>query len=673
MTTMPRAWLAQGAFILCGVTAAFASPSALAATTLQVLDGSGDFSHLSTWTSVEQPKALQMYWSTDQQNATGGTWQVTTSPCVRCAPVVVASGESPRGNGPATWFTIPADAFLKSPGTQTQLTFNVMISAHNAAFQALGSTSVPVVVYQYPPSGGVVFGDVGNYPKVEIVSYAEKLDNVPPTVDFTVRVSNKSNTATVPAVLSVKDEHVLMKQSSLLSVPAMAAGASQVYSVHMDAMMPIDQQPATWKQQYKDNCGLQLASLLDYAGPPAQSPTTSHVQAPLVKEGFLDYANAGLASTICDGKSCINVCKLEKEIRSRLDGHVVGYSFFAGQYPHFASGGKARTAADGGNVDFSSTTKFSAGSVSKFISAVGTIAVLDKYGVSVDAAIGPYLPADWSASSYIKNLTFAQLLSQTTGIKTYGNVAQTYAQLKTFYTQSISNAASTACPNNTTTINVNPINPNNMGYCYSNYNFAILRILLPKVAGYSEDANQATRPQTLANQFQVLVQQNVFDKVGQAGVACKPPSSIPGATTYSWAHVYPGSQLGTDFGDESLVCGAASWNVSTEDMAKVVMSLNKGDGKILKTSPDRYAEMRTRRFGLDVAGNGEIEKNGAWGSGNGNLHTASMAVFGPVAGNGPRVLATLLLNSDISGGPNAGNNAQAVLEQAYAATRYTLP
>jgi hypothetical protein len=211
-----------------------------------------------------------------------------------------------------------------------------------------------------------------------------------------------------------------------------------------------------------------------------------------------------------------------------------------------------------------------------------------------------------------------------------------------------------------------------MGYCYSNYNFAILRILLPKVAGYAEDANLSTRPQTLANQFQTLIQQNVFDKVGQTGVACKPPTTNPGASNYAFAHIYPGSSAGFDWGDESLVCGAASWYLSSEDIAKVLMSLNARDGKILKASPDRFTEMGTRRFGLDVANNAEWEKNGGWGA-NGTLITTSAAVFGPVSGNGPRVLATLLLNSDISGGPNAGGNAQGVLEQAYKASVYVLP
>jgi CubicO group peptidase (beta-lactamase class C family) len=686
MRPISRAWLASGALAFCGLAAGLAPTSAMASTTLQVMSGSGDFKHLDSWISVEQPKDLQMYWTTDQLGSTAGTWQVTTSTCLRCLPVVVASGEAKITSSTRTsvyqqWFTIPSDAFLKSPYAQTPLTFNVTITPHDSAFQSLGSTSPAVTVYQYPPSGGITFDDSGNYPKVDILTYKEYLGGNIAGADLTVRVSNKSGSATLASWLSLKDDHVLMKQSTpKLSVPSLAPGASQVFAVHLDAVPPIDQKLSTWQQQYKDDCGVQLASLLEYAGPLNQAPLTTEVQAPLVKEGWSDYANVGVSSTICNGKQCINVCKLEKDIRSRLDGHVVGYSFFAGQYPHFASGGLARTFADGGEQPFDSTTKLTVGSVSKFVTAVGTMAVLDKYGVSVDSAIGPYLPSDWSgASDFVKNLTFAQLLSQTTGIKTYGNKPQTYAELKTFYTQAVNNSAVTACPFNTTTISVNPIAPANMGYCYSNYNFAILRILLPKVAGYPEDANQATRPQTLADNFQKLVRQNVFDKVGQPDVSCKPPTVNPGASTYAWAHVFPGSSFGYDWHDESLVCGAASWYLSTEDLAKVVMSLNAKDGKILKTVPDRFAEMRTRLFGFDrPAGfdgasdtNTEVEKNGGWTGPGSEVISTSVAVFGPV--KGPRVLAMLFLDSDISGGPNAGAAAQAVLEQAYKAALYTLP
>ena len=84
--------------------------------------------------------------------ATGATWQVKTSPCMRCLPVIVASGEAKNNSMWGSWFTIPSDAFLKSPYTNTPLTFTVQVTPHSASFQSLGYSSPAVTVYQYPPA-----------------------------------------------------------------------------------------------------------------------------------------------------------------------------------------------------------------------------------------------------------------------------------------------------------------------------------------------------------------------------------------------------------------------------------------------------------------------------------------------------------------------------------------
>src|SRR5207245_8711529 len=103
--------------------------------------------------------------------------------------------------------------------------------------------------------------------------------------------------------------------------------------------------------------------------------------------------------------------------------------------------------------------------------------------------IGPYLPPDWSASDYVKGITFAQLLSHTSGIKDPGNaLANDYATLKNFFSQSVSSSTATSC--NPTDSKGNPIpvppgqgiTPANTSKCYSNYNFAIFRVLLPRIA-----------------------------------------------------------------------------------------------------------------------------------------------------------------------------------------------
>lgn len=533
----------------------------------------------------------------------------------------------------------------------------------------------------------VIFGPSANFPKVEIVSYDEKIGVVPLTqlhyagADITLKLTNTSKVVTDPAWLAVKDANLLMRQNtSGVSIPTLQPGASTTVSVHLDAVLPAaqsqlpeDQQYSQWNTQYRNVCGPQFSSVLDWRGPQAQTPMDPHREALLVKEGWSDYAKVPPSVPICSGNQCVKVCDIEKSIRNQLDGKVTGYSFFVGQYPKFSGHGDARTAADAPETDFKSNTKITVASVSKLVTTIAAVRLLDQKGISLDAAIGPYLPSDWNVqSNYVKNITFAQLLGQRSGIKDYGNVSMDYAKLKSFFSQAVNTNANTMCQGSGVVNPANPINVNNQGWCYSNYNFAIMRVLMPKVAGFAEDANQATRPQTLANQYTQLVQQNVFNLVGQNGVTCKPPVN---STNFAYAYKGPADNSGgTNWGDVSLICGAAGWYLSVEDMAKVMLSLNAKDGKILAASngKDLFETMRQRGLGWDVDNNNELEKNGGWGAacdGNGvcdNI-TTSVAMFGPVTG--PRVLGVLFINSNITG----GGGAKGVLETAYNNSLYIKP
>ncbi len=360
--------------------------------------------------------------------------------------------------------------------------------------------------------------------------------------------------------------------------------------------------------------------------------------------------------------------KMAQNIHNELDGHVVGYSFVVGDatYQKPGSYGQARTSADGGQQAFMPTTKVTVASVSKMVTAIAAVRILSKNGVSIDAAIGPYLPTDWSVSNYVKNIKFSQLLSHTSGIKDYGNQPPNdYAALKSFFTQPVNRRSTTVCQPASVVQPANPINPNDLTPCYSNYNFAIFRVLLPKVAGFASDSNPATRPQTLADQYTRLVQQNLFDLVGQRGVACKPPAMSPHAFAYN----YPGTKAGYDWGDVSLICGAAGWYLSAEDMGRVLTSISSKDGRILSATAANDETMRAKKLGWDIDTNSELEKNGGWSAGCdshgahcGNIST-TVIVFDP--DTAAQIIGVLFLNSDISGGPSRGGSAESVLEKAH--------
>jgi CubicO group peptidase (beta-lactamase class C family) len=673
MTRKLRVLLCATIISLGGFLVYLAPTTAAAGPTLQIVEGSKEFEKLVTTTTVSQPEALYMQWTTDQAGATGGTWQVTN---VTAGNKVVATGEA--GPAPSVGhfarFTIAANAFLQPSPPASPVKFNITIVAHNAAKQTLGGTSPAVVVTQAPegpPQKPVVFGPGAVFPTVEVVNYVEKIGVVPLTqlhfagADVTLRVKNTGTAPTDPMWLTVKDNNLLMRQKSPVSIPVLKAGAVETIPVHLDAILPPpksqlpeDVQYNEWNQEYRDRCGVDLRTVMDWRGPQAQTPIGSHLDTDLAP------------ATICDGSQCVKPCQIAKNIHQQLDGNVVGYTYFVGLYPKYEAAGQARTAADGFR-DFTPATKITVASVSKIVTAIAAARILDKNHVKLTDSIGKYFPSDWAVTSYVKNLTFAALLGQRSSIKDYGNVANDYATLKTFFTQTISPSSNTVCDPKDAQGNLKsaPLGRgfvlNNMNWCYSNFNFSIMRILLPKVAGFPEDPNQSTRPQSLADQYIKLVQQNSFDLVGQKNVSCKPP----GGTSYSFAYRYPGSSNGFDWGDNSLICGAAGWYLTAEDIARVLVSITTKDGKIFTTTPDQFDDFRQRGLGLDSVSDTELEKNGGWSANcdangkNCELVSTSVAIFGPV--KGPRVVGVLFLNSDISGGPGSGGSAKGVLEKAY--------
>ena len=189
--------------------------------------------------------------------------------------------------------------------------------------------------------------------------------------------------------------------------------------------------------------------------------------------------------------------------------------------------------------------------------------------------------------------------------------------------------------------------------CYSNYNFSVFRILLPKVAGFLE-----TDPTKLAAKYVELVQNSVFEPVGISNVACGPPKLGSGAGAYAFSYAFPGTSAGHDWGDNTLGCGHAGWYLSVQDIAQVLISLNSQDGRVLSTT--QFQNMESMQLGWDmttVNGYRFVEKNGGWGAGGTSLST-SIAIIGPA----PGIVGVLFINSDITREPNVG--ADIVLRQA---------
>ena len=672
MTINPRTLFAA----IAAAVVALALPTfAAAKTTLMIVKGSGDFQSLETAITVTNQQITTYQWTTDEAGATGATWKVTKT----TAPnVVVATGKlaTVPASGKFGRFDIPANAFLGPAVPANPVSYSITLIPHNAANADLGAGSPVVKVTQAPAGPGVTFGPNAVFPDVELVSYAVQLNTGKATL--TVRLINRSNQATDPFWLSTSDFNVLLHQPAQVAVDKIAKGAAPITkALQLTATLPPPSQVPQlikWQEEYKQRCGVDLRVVMDWKGAQAQTPLGSHVEHNIyIGSDNSTPAQSGTPEApLCDATTCVSLGDVARSIHKQLACKVVGYSFFLGRGATTrAEGvGLARTAANAPAVSFTPALRLQLASVSKVVTALGAIRVLQNKNIGLDTAIGTHFPSGWTVEpNTTAKITFRQLLSQTSGIKNYGNYSLTDANLQAFFAQAVPNPnAPTPCtpaqnPDSLTSV-TNPI-VNNKAPCYSNLNFAIFRVLLPTIDGYT-----GSDAQTRADRYVKLVQDNVFTPIGVSNVGCKPPSS----GTYAFSYKFPGSAAGTDWGDTSLWCGGAGWTLSANELGKMLMSLNSSDGKILSKAQFRDMETNpaSHAIGWDSVTNGGyrwVEKNGGFTSGSGAVLSTSIAIFG---GNSdpanlvPGFAGTLLINSD-------GGSANGVLFQAFKDSAHPKP
>ncbi len=671
-----------------GNTATQAGKFNISGTKLSIVEHSKEFFKLSQQVNVTERQWMTFQWQTNQSTAKNGKWEVRN---LSNGNQFIATGytQTAPAIGKHAQFKIHPYTFLYNQPPAADTVFSITVQPVDNNYQPVGNPSPAVKVTQISQSNIPAITKFKDseavFPAVDIESYKEKVGMVKLTqiyytgADIKLRITNKGSKRTDPVLLKLTDFNVLLQQKSApIQVPALLPKTSIKVDVHMDAVLPPPAsqtgqrlQQKTWLQWKKDRCGPILRAIMDWQGDQNNAPMISHKEVPVTYVGWSDYAKFENNRRICADGNCINMCSMEKYLHNALHNHTVGYAFFIGNTPRFIAGGNAQLLANNQTVPFRTDTKIMVASVTKFITAITAIRILADNNIRIDDKIAPYFPSDWKVGDYFKNLTFAQLLSQTSGIKEYGKTDEiTYAGLKKFFEKNYK-AGAMACSGQTVIAPYDPYRTPrcSYNYIYSNFNTAIMRILLPKVAGFAEDSNTSSRHKTLADQYVQLVQQHVFTPVGILNVKCKPPASGDHAIAYK----LPIETGGFNTGDHTLYCGAIGLYLSVEDLSKVMLSINNRDGKILRET-DKFSELRLirkRNLGVDTNNKAKLEKNGGMPyecedeenkKKCGGIST-TVSIFGP--GEGPNFVAILLLNSNIKGGPGNWLSARDMIQKAY--------
>jgi len=218
-----------------------------------------------------------------------------------------------------------------------------------------------------------------------------------------------------------------------------------------------------------------------------------------------------------------------------------------------SAGQRSKEIDNEGAQPFTNNTRIHIASLSKTITSMATLELLQEKGISVYDSIYKYLPGHWMLSSSFKSITFHQLLTHTSGLRhkdgscNNGDI-NTYSSLRAMAERTIEPSKA---------------------YCYQNANFGFLRLLLPVVNGLELTGNDKQDDVNTQLAYEQLVQQRLFDKNGIANALCE---WQPG---YALLYDYPYTgRPGFNAGKLTGRAGGLGWYLTASELAKVLSHLS---------------------------------------------------------------------------------------------------
>jgi CubicO group peptidase (beta-lactamase class C family) len=319
----------------------------------------------------------------------------------------------------------------------------------------------------------------------------------------------------------------------------------------------------------------------------------------------------------------LNVDKFGERLKQLLRGNVAGYALQLrrGGSPVWTQVYGVSQGPSDGNIAWTAGTRQHVGSVSKVITAMALMKVLDDHHVEVGTPIASYLPKYWPKGPGVDKITFRDLLLHTSGLNP-GVSASDYELMK----RQIG------------------YGPSDYGkYHYQNMNYGLCRILISVINGNVGADWLPYGPVTLPNiligtdtawdyatiqAYAQYAQDKVFTPSGvtDASLVHDKDTAFAYDTTTQGGLKGPG----WDSGDLSTMAGGAGWHLSPVDLLKVMGTFRRGGGIFTR---QRARALLDAGFGTDIQATfaeGTIYgKGGLWtdGTPDSSGHEEQAAVF----------------------------------------------
>jgi CubicO group peptidase (beta-lactamase class C family) len=317
-------------------------------------------------------------------------------------------------------------------------------------------------------------------------------------------------------------------------------------------------------------------------------------------------------------------------LNAALANNTAGYVMqlrHQGQPIASAQTGWAKEPSDG-SESWAQSVRMHIASCSKLITAIAMTRTLAANNLPASTPIINYLPTYWAKGPNIDKITFAQLMTHTSGFRVPGSDTF-YGIMQTQVAGGVTNA--------------------NLGvYSYQNMNFSLCRILLPVMNGVIAANTTFPAPfedlfwdYVTINAYAAYVAQNLFQPAGVSGPTFTHPD--PDALAYAFP-----VGAGWNSGDLTSDSGGTAWHMSVDDLLNV-MGCFRRQGTIM--SPAAAQAMLDNSFGIDLTESTSLgtlyNKNGFWQSG--GLQTEQSLTYFL-----PRDMELVVLANSLIGAPSQG-------------------
>ncbi|WP_207492513.1 serine hydrolase domain-containing protein [Aridibaculum aurantiacum] len=293
-------------------------------------------------------------------------------------------------------------------------------------------------------------------------------------------------------------------------------------------------------------------------------------------------------------------------VHELLKDKVVGYMFQVykgGNAIYTGQWNWARILNDG-SKGWTADTRMHVASVSKMMTAIGLVKLLDQKKISLDDPIAEYLPTYWKRGNGVASISFRQLLNHTSGFSGEKSRCD-YPFMKEQVEKG----------------------PNVDAGTYANVNFSIMRVLITIINGRMaanfnipnvDSSIVDTMWDVVATKyFQEYLNKEVFSVAGLPTIGFKPEAGGPTAKAYSSMTDKQGRE-----GNWSTVSGGAGMYMSVAQILKTLHAFR--NGKIVATSRAQY--MLDHKLGINSANDtpaGKVyTRLGMWSIDDGEEQTA---------------------------------------------------